>query len=189
MIRITPCGGSIVWSAKRGSSALVGGGPRRRIAGEPQSPMVPSASDSSASSSVASRPPQPRDPRRPAARRSASVTVRSSSRMVSPPLSRLTRKVTGCPAMVPSARSSQPSAGSASRVEADLLRRARHQGLAVDLAEALPAHARLDRGQVLAAKHEAHRLDREVGAGGVGRDERRRDGSPSPRPKFGLVMV
>ena len=54
------------------------------------------------------------------------------------------------------------------QLEARGLRRPRHQRLAEDVAQPLPAQAGRDRGQVLAAEDEPHRLDREVGAGGVG---------------------
>ena len=67
-------------------------------------------------------------------------------------------------------------------LEDDGLRRARHQGLAVDLAQTVPAHSRRDRSEVLLARHQAHRLDLEGRAVGVGgqqhdvADARQREG-------------
>ena len=74
-------------------------------------------------------------------------------------------------------------------LEADRLRRARHQRLAEDVAQPLPAHAGRHLGQVLAAEDEPYGLDREVGA-----RRRRWDGSArwrmrAPVTGAGGVMV
>ena len=56
-------------------------------------------------------------------------------------------------------------------LEGERFRRARHQRLAVDLPQTLPAHPRGDAGQVLAAGDEADGGDLEARAGDVGRPQ------------------
>ena len=104
------------------------------------------------------------------AMRPRDACARARGRLRRPSRRTETRKVTGSSSTVPSARSSRGARGQAD-VEAHRLGRARDERLAVDLREPLPAEAGRHRGQVLAARHEADRLDLERRARLVRRPE------------------